>query len=130
MKSNNRYEFEYCGLGNNFCRVPLTLILNQKIDKKTYFSLFLEGANSFKEPPIDKWQSKWLKINNTLKKIEDQIANFATDSEYILDSLSKGNYALSHSEQYRKEYEPHYRIFTLEKQKELYNLVLFGNINT
>ncbi len=130
MRSYNRYEFENCGLGNNFCRVPLDLILDQKIDTKTYFSLFLEGSKSFKEPPLVKWQSKWQTINNTFKLIKDQIANFTADSDYILDSLSKGIYALSHSEQYRNEYEPHYRIFTLEKQKELYDLILFGDINT
>src|SRR5690554_6828815 len=61
MRSYNRYEFENCGLGNNFCRVPLDLILDQKIDTKTYFSLFLEGSKSFKEPSLMNWQSKWLK---------------------------------------------------------------------
>src|SRR5690554_5807831 len=50
MKNHNRYAIESCGLGNNFCRVPLDLILNQQIDIKTYFSLFLEGSKSFKEP--------------------------------------------------------------------------------
>lgn len=130
MESNNCYDFELCGLGNNFCRVPLTLVLDKKIDEKTYFSLFLEGANSFREPSIEQWQSKWLKINKILGKIKDQITNFATDSEYILDSLSKGIYALNHSEDYRNEYEPHYRIFTIEKQRELYSLILFSDIDT
>ncbi|MGH0054423.1 MAG: hypothetical protein ACQ5SW_13620 [Sphaerochaetaceae bacterium] len=123
MKSRGRKAPEFCGMGTHFCRIPMDLVLDGVLDEEIYFSAFFAGASAFSVPDVLVWKKTWDAIHKTLKPKSENIHNFFDDSKRINEALEKGIYAMSHSSQYRTEYEPHYRIFTIEQQRILYSQI-------
>lgn len=119
MKSRGRRSTESCGMGNQFCRIPMDLAVDGIIDEESYFSAFLAGSSAFKMPDTAVWKCTWGRILKVLKQKHEIIPDFMEDSEYILKMLEKGTFVLSHSARYRKIYDPHYRIFSLHQKESL-----------
>lgn len=117
MSCRGRTAVEPCGAGIRFVRIPMELILKGAIEKDTYFSFFWTGASEFKEPEIETWQKKWKTIMDELDAFSSRIQNFEKDGSIIEENLKKGIFVMNHSELYRKQYDPHYRIFSLNQLK-------------
>ena len=120
MKTRGCRAVEPCGMGICFCRIPMDLVIDGIIDEGNYFSAFLAGASAFKNPDVGIWKQTWCCILEVLDMKREFIQDFWKDSELILMALEKGSWALNHSSRYRELYDPHYRIFTMEQQRELY----------
>ncbi len=116
MRSRRRRIVEPCGMGYQFCRVPLDLVVDGIIDEKDYFSAFFAGATASNLPETECWKRTWIDILEVVKLKRKCISDFGEDSEFIMESLEKGTWTMNHSDQYRKLYDPHYRIFSVEQQ--------------
>ncbi len=117
MVSRGRRAAEPCGLGLRFCRLPLDLVADGIIPEEAYFSAFAASAAAFGMPDPETWRERWMLIESVIAEEYRGLEGFAWDSMRIRESLGNGVSAMGHSEVYRRAYEPHYRVFTIEGQQ-------------
>ncbi len=108
-------------LTNNVIRINLIPYLNKGYDKKTLITMLAISASLIKGSPY----LYKLKIKRFLSLIEKYQLNY--DCKLILELLNyqqKNNYQpFSHSDEYKKGYEPHYRVLKKSVFK-MFNLTL------
>ncbi len=119
MQSRGRWASEPCGLGRNFHRIPMDLIVDGIVDREEYYDSFLASARSFPRPELAGWKAEWDTILTALRPLKARITDFETDAKRIEALLRSGSYAIGHSERYRSAYDPHYRIFTVAEMQRL-----------
>ena len=119
MQSRGRHTSEPCGAGRNFCRIPMDLIVDGIIDTEAYYEGFLRSARSFVLPDLSRWKEEWQAIMEVLRPLSHLIREFEDDERRIEALLAKGSYESDHSDHYRRIYDPHYRIFSIEANLEM-----------
>lgn len=119
MQSRGRHKTESCGVGRNFCRIPMDLIADGIVEKEAYYEAFVKSARSFTLPDLSQWKKEWQTIVEALRPLSHLIREFKADERRIEALLAKGSYASDHSDHYRRIYDPHYRIFTIEEMELL-----------
>lgn len=119
MQSRGRHRAEPCGVGRNFCRIPMDLITDSIVDKEAYYEAFVKSARSFSLPNLSWWKEEWQTIVEALRPLSHLIRDFEADEKRIEALLACGSYVSDHSDHYREVYNPHYRIFTIEEMKSL-----------
>ena len=119
MHSTGRRDIEPCGFGENFCRVPLDLVLDNVVSKERYVTHFIASAHSYTLPSIEQWAEQWDLILLEVSNNKILIDYFDEDVLHIEALLSSGRYVAHHSKEYRKSYQPHYRIFSLSEAELL-----------
>ncbi|MCK9547476.1 MAG: hypothetical protein M0Q37_03085 [Sphaerochaeta sp.] len=119
MQSRGRWASEPCGLGRNFHRIPMDLIVDGIVDREEYYDSFLASARSFTLPDIVYWREEWQTILEALRPLEHQIKDFGADEKRIASLLQRRSYVSDHSSHYRRLYDPHYRIFTTIEARRL-----------
>lgn len=108
---SNCKTYEQVGIGENFYRVNLILIKENKIDIQTFFNALLRSVELSPKPEITQWAKRWSEIEKTSSLFKDKIAgNYKQDKEFIEQMLSKGEYMMRHSKLYNANYHPHYRL--------------------
>jgi hypothetical protein len=112
MTSRQNYFAEPCGAGEHFYRVPLDLVKDGLIPKEDYLAAFLQSAASFKIPDVQEWRAKWQGIVRDIESMNIIIPGFEADKEALEQMLEQGDYVVHHSDNYRKAYDPHYRIIS------------------
>lgn len=106
--------YEPCGITGNYIRVSLKAIKEGYISKEELLNAFIRSANSDNRPTIENWKQKWQEIADTIAQMNIQLPHYNEDMIYINSILSTGKYAISHSQEYREAYQPHYRIISRE----------------
>lgn len=101
--------YEKCGMRGRYIRVSLLTIYKRLVSKETLLDAFVKSANS-KRPSVSLWKRKWKAIERKIDKMNLQLPLYQEDKLYIDSVLGKGEYAISHSPDYRIAYHPHYRI--------------------
>lgn len=101
--------YEKCGMRGRYIRVSLLTIYKKQVPKETLLDAFVKSANS-KRPSVSLWKRKWKAIERKIDKMNLQLPLYQEDKHYIDSVLGKGEYAISHSPDYRIAYHPHYRI--------------------
>ncbi len=119
IESHGDYTLEVCGIGAQFCRLPLDLVLDEKVPKDAYIDCFLQSGSAFKLPSVSQLNHWWQAMVPLITSIAPSLKNFASDVTYIDHLLANGAYEVHHSDTYRNRYRPHYRIFSLALAKEL-----------
>ena len=110
-EESNCKTYEQVGIGENFYRVNLILIKENKIDIQTFFNALLRSVELSPKPEITQWAKRWSEIEKTSSLFKDKIAgNYKQDKEFIEQMLSKGEYMMRHSKLYNANYHPHYRL--------------------
>lgn len=109
MKSNHRACIEACGVGKNYVRVPMDLILDGIVSKEHYWELFVASAQAAKPVTLPAWITTWKGIETHIPKT---LQTYHQDTQIIAELFKKGEYVLGHSDEYRAHYDPHYRLFT------------------
>lgn len=114
LKSTDEKElqpwlYEPCGMRGRFVRVSILTIYRDLLPKEKLLETFIESANS-KRPTISSWKRKWKRIERKLGKMNLQLPHYQEDKLFIDSVLINGEYAISHSPDYRAAYHPHYRI--------------------
>jgi len=107
--------FEKTGIEGNFIRVNLKVIKYNLISKELLLKFFIESANENNNTDFNKkfneWKENWKNIDNIIKKLNLNILNEENDRKKIYNMLYNENkYAISHSNIYKENYDPHYRI--------------------
>ena len=124
--SEDFYEryYEPTGYENNYYRVNLSVIKENKISYQKYFDAFLRSVEKIDLDAISEWKEEWSEIESVINSMNLDLENFEEDLEMIRSVLEQGKYAVHHSEIYNSEYQPHYRI--IEKkifEEEILNLI-------
>lgn len=101
--------YEKCGMRGRYIRVSLLTIYKRLVSKETLLDAFVKSANS-KRPSVSLWKRKWKAIERKIDKMNLQLPLYQEEKLYIDSVLGKGEYAISHSPDYRIAYHPHYRI--------------------
>ena len=117
------WYFEPCGVNGQYIRVSIRAIKENLITEDVLLDAFIRSANSGKRPTVESWRDRWRKIVDTIDQLELNLPNYQQDRELIDSVLSVGKYAISHSQEYREAYRPHYRIvekLTLQELEALY----------
>ena len=110
-EESNCKTYEQVGIGENFYRLNLVLIKENKIDIQTFFNALLRSVELSPKPEITQWAKRWSEIEKTSSLFKDKIAgNYEQDKEFIEQMLSKGEYMMRHSKLYNANYHPHYRL--------------------
>ncbi|MDC7125129.1 MAG: hypothetical protein PQJ46_06160, partial [Spirochaetales bacterium] len=86
MDSYGREKAVPCGLGHNFCRIPMDIIIDGKVSADEYFSAFSDDAESFLLPDIEVWKQKWRGIWDLISNFESSLNNFQKDSAEIFSA--------------------------------------------
>ena len=110
--SENFHEryYEPTGYENNYYRVNLSVIKENKISYQKYFDAFLRSVEKIDLDAISEWKEEWSEIESVIISMNLDLENFEEDLEMIHSVLEQGKYAVHHSEIYNSEYHPHYRI--------------------
>lgn len=118
------WYYEPCGVNGNYVRVSLRTVKEGLISKEQLLEAFIRSANSARRPSVESWKHRWREIADTIAKMNIQFPHYNEDKQYIDSILSAGKYAISHSQDYRDAYRPHYRIISREIfDKELFPLI-------
>lgn len=104
------WYYEPCGIKGRYVRVSIRAIKENLISKEVLFDAFMRSANAVKLPSVKSWKRNWKKIVRTIDKMEIGLPNYEEDRQLIDSILSEGKYAISHSQEYKDAYHPHYRI--------------------
>jgi hypothetical protein len=112
-------DFHFLGYQNNFVRINLKLIKDQKIPIEEFFRLFIESTRGIEPVTVNEWQEKWNDIILIIKEMNLKIQDFDKDELQIIDNLQKGIYVGHHSDSYEKLYHPHYRIIDIKSAEYL-----------
>lgn len=110
--SENFHEryYEPTGYENNYYRVNLSVLKENKISYQKYFDAFLRSVEKIDLDAISEWKEEWSRIEEVIISMNLDLENFEEDLEMIRSVLEQGKYAVHHSEIYNSEYQPHYRI--------------------
>lgn len=100
-------DYEPTGFRHRFTRVNLSLVHNGQMSEKELFARFVEAAgtnNAF----ADNWEDEWEKIETIALDVHPAWADSVLQSELHYAASIHG--AVRHSETFRQNYNPHYRI--------------------
>ena len=104
------WYYEPCGVKGQYVRVSIRAIKENLITEDVLLDAFIRSANIDKRPAVESWRDRWHKIIGTIDQMNLNLPNYQQDREFIDSVLSVGRYAISHSQEYREAYRPHYRI--------------------
>ena len=109
----------YEDIGNNIVRINLARYKYQGLDINKLFEIFVLSASSFTKD-IKAMEEAFLELKNLAK--EKKIPLNIEELEEFLSWYRKNDYPLlSHSEIYKKLYNPHYRIILSSYLNNLLN---------
>lgn len=102
--------YEYCGVDGRYVRVSLRAVLENRITTDALLDAFIRSANARKRLSVGKLARRWHKIIDTIEDMNLELPDYEHEKLFLDSIIAKGKYATSHSEAYRKTYNPHYRI--------------------
>lgn len=106
---HERY-YEPTGYENNYYRVNISVLKENRISYQKYFDAFLRSVEKIDLDAISEWKEEWSEIESVINSMNLDLENFEEDLKMIHSVLEQGKYAVHHSEIYNSEYQPHYRI--------------------
>ena len=104
------WYYEPCGLNGNYVRVSLRVVKEGLISPEALLGAFIRSANDAHRPTLEQWTLKWHSIVAEIDQMDLRLPEYEQDRKMIEQVLSSGQYAISHSPDYRNAYHPHYRI--------------------
>ena len=100
-------KHEPTGFRHRFTRVNFSCIVDGELTEEQLLTMFIDAAgkdNAFS----DDWATEWLKIEAIALKVNPDWGDGALQAE--LREAAYGKYAVRHSDEFRENYNPHYRI--------------------
>lgn len=124
------WYYEPCGINGNYVRVSIRTIKEGIISEDQLLDALVRSANTSERPSVDTWKGNWHEITSVIDTMNIHLPHYAEDKQYIDSILTAGKYAISHSQEYREAYHPHYRIVSREIfEKEIKPFVRVGKIS-
>jgi len=103
---------ETTGWEGKFVRVDMALLKDKIVSYSLFFDAFIRSTGEAEFPGIEQWSAEWKRIESIVRHLYPQIPMASEDSASIDKLLRGGNYAIHHSEEYGKAYNPHYRLIS------------------
>jgi len=103
------WDYEPCGIEGKYVRVNIRVVKDGRISEDKLLDAFVRSANA-KHPPLKKWKRQWHKLIRKIDQMQLELPYYDQDKEFIDSLLNNGEYAISHSPEYRAAYHPHYRV--------------------
>lgn len=104
------FDYQELMYKKQFIRVNLRMISDGDISSRELLDLFMQSARDFTIPAVDQWRREWRGIVRIIKRIKPDLPGFEDESFFIDSLLLSGKYAVHHSRDYIRLYDPHYRI--------------------
>ena len=115
------YELEQCrdsdlnampkreptGFRHRFVRINFSCLIDGELTEEQLLTMFIDAAGK-DNAYSDDWLSEWYKIEKIALEVNPAWADGSLQSE--LRDAAYGKYAVRHSEAFRNNYNPHYRI--------------------
>lgn len=108
------WKYEMCGINGRHVRVNISVVKDGIISEEKLLDAFIRSANTTRRMSVDEWRQRWSVIVDTLDDMRLGMRCYDEDRRYIDSVLAKGDYAVSHSPDFKKAYNPHYRIVERE----------------
>ncbi len=102
--------YEPTGYNGNFFRVNLSVIKEGLISHTVFFDAFIRSVSDMQTITPEEWKNEWKQIDSVIQTMNLSLDNYEQDREKIFLLLEQEKYVMHHSEQFSKEYAPHYRI--------------------
>ena len=102
--------YEPTGYNGNFYRVNLSVVKEGIISRDVFFDAFVRSVSSIQLMPVEEWQKEWAMIDSVIYTMNLSLVDYAQEREKLFSLLKQGKFVMHHSEQFSKEYDPHYRI--------------------
>jgi len=109
MDSLSAVLYEPCGVDSQYYRINLRTVADGTLPLDTLLDAFVASGEG-KHPTVEQWQQRWQQMQQVISGMHLQLPHYGEDSTAIAAMLEVGDYALSHSDDYRKAYYPHYRL--------------------
>jgi hypothetical protein len=93
-----------------YVRIDLSLIKDRIIPLELFFSAFLQSVEKHDSLDFEKWKSDWEEIVRSIESANIKIKNFKEDKAKIETGFRWNKIVFHHSQDYRKIYNPHYRL--------------------
>ena len=103
---------ETTGWEGKFVRVDMVVLKDNIVSYPLFFDAFIRSTGEAEFPGIEQWSAEWKRIESIVRQLYPQIPMANEDSASIDKLLRGGNYAIHHSEEYGKAYNPHYRLIS------------------
>ena len=118
---------EPCGIHERYVRVSLRTVLEGRITAEVLLDAFIASANDPERPTLAQWCEQWHSIVAVIDSMATDLPSYQEDKSLIEEVLAQGQYAISHSPDYREAYSPHYRIVKRDiYEQRLLPLLLTG----
>lgn len=104
------WYYEPCGLRGRHVRVNLRAVTDGLITSDLLLDAFVRSANAAQRPTVEQWAALWHQTLDTIERMPRHLPHIGRDRQFIDSVLAAGQYAISHSRDYRDAYYPHYRI--------------------
>ena len=95
----------------------MSLVKYEKIDFDEYFDAFIKSSRDVEIIKQMSFLSRWENIVFAIRKMynmdiegDHMLAGFTDDMESLKEMHKKDQYLCHHSDQYKKAYNPHYRL--------------------
>jgi hypothetical protein len=95
-----------------FYRVNLLVLKMKLVSFNDYNAGFLASSRFKSNLAVEQWIYEWQRIEKILSESSMEIPNFEKDTQFLQQLFAKNEIVISHSQDYRTAYEPHYRLFT------------------
>lgn len=105
-----RRSFEPCGIKGGHVRIDLECVQTGLVSADSLNSWFVGSANSARKHTLDDWIRYWTNIEQHIDAMNLNLPDYEKEKAFIQSMFSQGEYACSHSPEYRENYSPHYRI--------------------
>ena len=102
-----------------FYRVNLFVLKMNLVSFNDYYAGFLASSRFNSNISNEQWIYEWQQIEKILETSSLEILNFEFDHNFLQQLFSKNKIIISHSQDYRAAYEPHYRLFTQTEFEKL-----------
>lgn len=93
-----------------YVRIDLSLIKERIIPLNLFFTAFLQSAEKHDTVDFENWKNDWNTIAGSLEEANLKVKNFREDKIKIENALRINRLIFSHSQDYKKKYNPHYRV--------------------
>ena len=114
LNSSQNFEnhfYQKINYRQTYYRVNLVVMKMNLISFNEFYPGFLISSRFKSNISMEQWVNEWQQIEGILESSSLEISNFEQDSQHLQQLFSKEDFVVSHSQQYRKAYNPHYRLF-------------------
>jgi len=117
LDSVPQWMCEPCGTDSMYYRVSLRAIAQGRITEAMLLDAFIASSQQ-SHPTVRQWQRRWRHIQQVIDDMHLNLPHYSQDSTAIAGMLDVGDYVLSHSDQFRNAYHPHYRLVSREIMRQ------------